>query len=97
MKTTLFVFATLYPKEQSIEKAKEILLSIVDDTRKEQGCIEFSVYQDLDDKKLYLYEEWENEEALNSHHKYDYTIKAIEEIKEHLEKETTVIKMEKIK
>ncbi|WP_428025138.1 putative quinol monooxygenase [Arcobacter sp.] len=97
MKTTLFIFATLHPKKESFDKAKEILKLIIDDTRKESGCIEFNLYEDLESNKLYLYEQWSDELSLNNHFTYHYTLKALEDIKNHLEKQTDVIKMEKIK
>jgi quinol monooxygenase YgiN len=97
VKTTLFIFATLHPKKENFEKAKEIVKSIIENTRKEIGCIEFNLYEDLEDKKLYLYEQWRDEASITNHFTYDYTLKAIENLKSHQEKETDVIKMKKIK
>jgi quinol monooxygenase YgiN len=97
VKTTLFIFATLYPKKESFEKATAIIKSIIDKTRKESGCMEFNLYEDLEDKKLYLYEQWRDELSLKNHFTYDYTLEVIENLKSYLEKQTDVIKMEKIK
>lgn len=97
MKTTVFIFATLHPKKDSFEKVSEIIKSIIDNTRKEIGCIEFNLYEDFEKKKLYLYEQWRDELSITKHFTYDYTLKAIANLKDYQEKDTDVIKMKKIK
>lgn len=95
--TTIFIFATIYPKKDSFNKTKEILKSIIENTRKEKGCLEFTLHKDIKNNRIYLYEEWKNESCIDKHFTYEYTINAAKKIENHLEKQTEVIKMEKIK
>ena len=96
-KKSLYIFATIYPKEESFSMTKELLEGIIDNTRNEDGCIEFILHQDLEIKRLYLYEQWRDEEALSKHFTYKYTIDMIDEFASLLEKETDIIKMVNIK
>lgn len=97
MNKNLFIYATIYPKEESFSRAKEILESIIDDTRKEDGCIEFILHQDMELKRFYLYEQWIDEDALSRHFTYKYMTDVIDEFVSLLEKETDIIKMVNVK
>jgi quinol monooxygenase YgiN len=53
------------------EKQKEVmltLLSMIEPTSKEKGCLSYHVLQDIEDKTVFnLIEEWETREDLNRH------------------------------
>jgi len=53
------------------EKQKEVmltLLSMIEPTSKEKGCLSYHVLQDIEDKTVFnLIEEWETREDLNHH------------------------------
>lgn len=50
------------------EVVRKELLSLVDPTRKEKGCVDYIFYQDNEDESiLMLYENWESEEDLEVH------------------------------
>jgi len=65
------VFATITPKEEYFESAKTAILSILEDTRNETGCIQFDVHTNTDETELFLYEQWVNESALQLHYLQD--------------------------
>ena len=67
------VFATITPKEEYFESAKTAILSILEDTRNETGCIQFDVHTNTDETELFLYEQWVNESALQLLYLQDYT------------------------
>jgi quinol monooxygenase YgiN len=51
-----------------VEEALQILLSIVERTRVEPGCIRCSVYQDTEAKNQIVFaQEWKSEEDLQRH------------------------------
>lgn len=53
---------------QTIHEALQILHSIVERTRAEAGCISCSVYRDMENEHLFVFEEtWRSEEALQHH------------------------------
>jgi len=50
------------------EVVRKELLSLVDPTRKEKGCVDYIFYQDNEDESiLMLYENWESEDDLEVH------------------------------
>lgn len=97
MKNTIFVFATIYPKAENFARAQEILEGIIDDTRKEEGCIEFTLHKDDESKRLYLYEEWTDELAIEKHFTYEYMTSVIDEFLSLLDMQTHMVKMVNIK
>lgn len=57
---------------EQTDRVKEELLSLVEPTRKEKGCIDYTFYRDNDDQNiLMLYENWETEEDLQTHMETD--------------------------
>lgn len=73
MSSTLFGFAKITPKSEHYDDAKNAILDIVAETRAESGCIEFTLLSDSDQGHIFLFEEWQNEEALKEHHGKPYT------------------------
>lgn len=54
------------------DKVKNELLGLVEPTRNEKGCVDYTFYQDNDDSAiLMLYENWESEEDLKAHMETD--------------------------
>ncbi|AYV75882.1 MAG: antibiotic biosynthesis monooxygenase [Terrestrivirus sp.] len=52
----------------AIETVKEAHLSVVDSTRKEPGCLEYDLYQLIDNPAImFFYENWSGTEALSTH------------------------------
>ncbi|MAZ78114.1 MAG: antibiotic biosynthesis monooxygenase [Legionellaceae bacterium] len=94
-KTTLFVFAKISPKAEYFGDAKEAITSIVQLTREEAGCLQFELYVDLSDEKLYLYEEWESEQDLEQHYQQPYTAAVFESYKNWLSDPVEITKMRK--
>jgi quinol monooxygenase YgiN len=50
------------------EAVKEILLALVEPTRKEAGCLCYNLHQSKSDKTQFMfYEQWASKEALDAH------------------------------
>ncbi|MEO0442084.1 MAG: putative quinol monooxygenase [Pseudomonadota bacterium] len=73
MTNTLFGFAKIAPKSQHYTDAQNAILAIVEETLAESGCIQFIVLADPDQGHIFLFEEWQDEEALKEHHDKPYT------------------------
>lgn len=73
MTNTLFGFAKITPKTEYYDDAQGAILAIVTETRAEPGCIQFTVLADADQGHIFLFEEWQNEDALTEHHDKPYT------------------------
>lgn len=73
MTNTLFGFAKITPKTEHYDDAQSAILAIVAETRAESGCVEFTVLADADQGHIFLFEKWQNEDALTKHHGKSYT------------------------
>ena len=93
--SSLLVFATITPKEEYFEEAKRAVLNILQKTREESGCKQFELHEDDSEKHLFLYEEWENELALEEHYKKQYTAEVFEKYRKWLTVPVDIIKMKK--
>lgn len=57
-------------RQECLVQAVEMMRELVAETRKENGCIVYEVYQDKDRENiLTMIEEWQSEEALAAHMK----------------------------
>lgn len=82
MPSSLFVFAEIKPKPEYFKDAQQAIIDILDPTRAENGCRSFNLFEAPDQDTLYLFEEWEDQNALDQHHAKPYTsavFKAYEE------------------
>ena len=63
---TLVPFFTIMKRE--IDNVRNAHLSMVEPTRAEPGCMDYDLYQSLDDASvMFFYENWTNAEALSRH------------------------------
>jgi quinol monooxygenase YgiN len=62
------LIALVKAKEGMEETVKRVLLSLVEPTRAETGCISYDLHQAIDDKSLFVfYENWRSMEDLEKH------------------------------
>ena len=62
------VIANVRAKSGAEAKVKQECLALVDLSRKEEGCINYDLYQSTDDSTLFIfYENWESREDLERH------------------------------
>lgn len=94
--TSLFVMATITPKSQYFEQVKAELLSILEPTRAEPGCLRFDLHESECQTALYLYEEWTDKLDLDAHHQQAYTRQAASKLIDWLAAPTQVSLMHKV-
>ncbi len=64
----LTMVVKIVAKKESVETVKTELLKIVDPTRKEDGCLEYSLFQDLENPAVFIFHEsWKSEDCLAKH------------------------------
>lgn len=81
MSTAVRVVARLIAKPDKIEAFKTILLSIVEPTRKEAGCVRYELLQNKADPADFTFvEEWSSSEALDAHMKQPHLTAALGQI-----------------
>ncbi|MCO1601876.1 putative quinol monooxygenase [Desulfosporosinus nitroreducens] len=82
------VIAKLTIKEDKIEELKSIIPELVAETRKEDGCLSYQLFQDVKNKKMLSFvEDWVSNEALQRHINSKHFQEAMPKIAELQEKE----------
>ncbi|MCX6168150.1 MAG: putative quinol monooxygenase [Ignavibacteriales bacterium] len=64
----LTIMAKFTIKQNANEEVRRELLTLVEPTRKEKGCVDYIFYEDLENPLvIMLYENWESVEDLDAH------------------------------
>ena len=86
-KEGIILVAMVKAKPGEEDAVKEVLLSLVEPTRKEAGCLCYNLHQSKNDKSQFMfYEQWASKEALDAHGKTP-PLKALgEKLKDRVEK-----------
>ncbi len=95
MDNSFFLVAKITPKAVFFEQAKEAIANIVPQTLEEEGCRQFSVYQG--EGALFLYEEWEDQAALDEHYAMPYIAPVFEAYKEWLAEPVEINKLSRLR
>lgn len=73
MSEQLTVIAHLVARPDKIEDTKTFLLSLIERTRAEAGCVDYHLHQsDEDPASFYFYENWKSGTALDQHMETPY-------------------------
>lgn len=66
--TELKIIAAIVIKEEYKDELMTIFHTVVEETRKEAGCIAYALHQDVKNSKKYIIlEEWKDQAAIDSH------------------------------
>ncbi|MBV7441216.1 antibiotic biosynthesis monooxygenase [Weeksellaceae bacterium TAE3-ERU29] len=86
------VIARFKVKSNEIENFKSLAETLISNTRKEEGCSIYKLFQEItDDKNEFLfYEIYNDDAALEVHKKSDYLSGFIKEISEYLMEDPTI-------
>ena len=69
----IVLVARLKVKDDAVDEAKQLALNLVDDSRTEEGNINYDVHQAIDDETVFVWHEtWANKTALDEHFEKDY-------------------------
>jgi len=75
-------------KEDKIEEMKALFGELIAATRKEDGCIEYALFQNAENPRVYiLMEEWRDQPSLEAHMQTDHFKTIIPKIDEVTETE----------
>lgn len=84
-KSAVGVVARIVAKPQSVEVVREELVSLLEPTRAEPGCILYELMQNTADPTDFtFYEEWTDEASLNAHGASAHLKAAFEKLNGHL-------------
>ena len=96
MNNPLVVIAQIKPKPEHYEDAKAAIIGIHSQTRSEAGCHQFQLNEGLEDDCLYLYEEWDDQAALDDHYAQPYVASVFESYKSWLAQSVEITKLTKV-
>ena len=70
MTKPLTIIARIEAKKNKIDLVRSELLKLIDPTHREQGCLQYDLYQDNENPAIFIfYENWENRELWQIHMK----------------------------
>ncbi len=88
---TIRVVAKCHVKPEKVQEFTDMCKKLVDESVKEEGCIEYGLYQELQNPEiLTMLEEWRDESSLDEHMKSDHFIEIFPLFSECLVKEAEV-------
>lgn len=69
----IVLVARLKVRKDSVEEIKAISLKLVDDSRTEEGCVNYDLHQAIDDETVFIWHEtWATKSALEEHFEKTY-------------------------
>ena len=81
-KEAIIVTALFKAKKGKEDALKKELMTLIEPTRNEKGCIQYNLHQFFDDPESFIfYEHWENEETLAKHKESEHLKKCVHNIK----------------
>lgn len=64
----IVLIARLKVKKEAVEAAKSAALAIIEDSRREGGCLNYDFHQAIDDETIFIWHEtWRNRAAIEAH------------------------------
>jgi quinol monooxygenase YgiN len=88
---TIRVVAKFHVKPEKAQEFLGLCKKLVDETVKEEGCVEYGLYQELQNPEiLTMLEEWQDESSLNEHMKSNHFVEILPLVSKCLVKETEV-------
>ncbi|MCG2793231.1 MAG: antibiotic biosynthesis monooxygenase [Weeksellaceae bacterium] len=71
----IYLSAVFHIKENEMMDAIELLKKLVIETRKEEGCLQYDLFEDRRNKGVFfIHESWESSDDLHSHQVSDHMI-----------------------
>ncbi len=71
-------------KKDCIEEFKSLLKSTIEDTKKEEGCLMYDVFQTKNNLvEFIVIDSWEDEELLNKHYESEHYLHFINNFKQY--------------
>jgi quinol monooxygenase YgiN len=98
MLMTIRVLAKVISLPYTLEETKNLLISLIEPTRQEVGCLRYELWQNQEDPTEFSFvEEWENGVALEAHFQTPHFLEAIQKIDKLLVSQPQILRYELIK
>lgn len=64
----VYVIAIITSKPEYVSEVKNALVELMEETHKEEACIQYDLHQDKEDENRFIfYEIWKDQEGLDKH------------------------------
>lgn len=94
MENHLPIIVKFTVKEDKLELVKSELIKVLEETRKEDGCIRYDLHQDIENPNILMfYEIWETTAAWKAHDEKEHIV----QLKKAIEGTTVSIEFNKLK
>lgn len=88
----IYLTAIIKAKEEYREEVLSVLQNMVQQTRQEEACEQYSLHQGIDDKNLFtFYEIWKSKEGLDAHNQQPYIKSFGDLIEEKLQEQPVIL------
>lgn len=85
----ILIIAKALVKDKNLELFKKEALELVENSRKEEGCIEYSLYEDKEKKSVLTFvEKWKDKTSIEKHESTEFfknRINKLMEYSDHIE------------
>lgn len=91
------IVAKFTVKEGKVEEFKALAKDLINESRKEAGCISYSLNQDLNNRNVLTFiEKWENKEAIELHNNSAHFTRIVPKLGEFQEKVSEINLYERV-
>ncbi|HET8685232.1 MAG TPA: putative quinol monooxygenase [Methanosarcina sp.] len=88
---TIRVVAKNYVKPEKVQEFMGLCKKLVEASLKDEGCIDYGLYQELENSRILTFlEEWKDESSLDKHLNSNHFKEIFPLLSEYLEKETEI-------
>jgi quinol monooxygenase YgiN len=97
MNKQITTIARLKAKPGAEARLEEVLKSLVEPTRAESGCIDYTMHRDLEEPGVYyFYDNWRSQEDLDAHFEMPYMKRVVEIAPDILAEPLKLIRLERL-
>ena len=97
MSKQITTIARLKAKPGAEARLEELLKSLIEPTRAESGCIDYTMHRDLEEPgAYYFYDNWRSQEDLDAHFETPHIKRVVEMMPDVLAEPLKLIRLEKV-
>jgi quinol monooxygenase YgiN len=97
MSKQITTIARLKAKPGAESQLEDVLKSLIEPTRAESGCIDYTMHRDVEEPGVYyFYDNWRSQEDLDAHFEMPHMKRIIEMAPELLAEPLKIIRLEKL-
>ncbi|WP_316843501.1 putative quinol monooxygenase [Pedobacter psychrodurus] len=76
---SIYLTAIVKSKKETITALRAVLLDMVENSRKEEACIQYDLHESASNRTFIFQEEWKDQPSLDVHNKQPYILAFVEQ------------------